>query len=242
MSPKKPWWPAYVSSNEIVVIMERLNYLQFYTTVPEACRVIGVGREPLMRWLWVTGINPILPHTAAGIRRHLKKGEMIVHTRTALYYDPRDLRNCLQRVLEGRGAYEQKLIENFPPRPVPWRGPRPVTPNPSNRFRGEGAPLEYKRWTEQDLLDRIAAAAPLLQWLQPREVVPWLGVTKGTLHRWRKRDIGPPFLQQEGLVPSFAQGFHTLRKPQRTFNYYYNPVLYDRNQVVLWLRDLLSRK
>jgi hypothetical protein len=116
-----------------------------------------------------------------------------------------------------------------------------------------------ERWTKEQLeyfINVYPVDEKLRQWLTPNAVAEWLEVTYQTLINWRRKfdETGdrtkyPPYHQGPDLVPSWARGDDGLQKPlsrrrrvDASFGRRFDPVLYDRNEIVQWLRAILKAK
>ena len=160
------------------------------------------------------------------------------------YYDPARVSLVFRDALNSAGIDPGKL----PPHEERFREA------PAKRFH---APRQNNGWLQRaDLAELLDHAATQGQWLTTGETAAWLGVTSATLYNWRRRldETGdrrtyPPYYQGPDLVPSSARDPNTgLEVPRRgsdrlrhgSFRRRYDPVLYDRNQVVLWLKSYLQ--
>jgi len=224
----KQKWPLYLTGDEISRLVECLDRLPYYVKIPTLTKVFGLSRSGVVvRFLRRHNIlnvpEPIAWHP---VRGHI--------TRYATnYYDPNEVIYVLRGILNERGDD----LFNLPLHGPEVREAPPVQPIPCFL-----TPV-FARWSLEERHRRVLAAGSFGQWLQPKEVAEWLEVTVVTLCRWRRADVGPPYLQARDLVPSSWRNpdgtgrIQSIRTPRPSFNHRYDPVLYDKNRVIAWLKN-----
>jgi hypothetical protein len=194
------------------------------------CQLFKVQGSTLTNFLTATGVH----REKFVMKNSVNHGPIEIASPFIRYYDPLKVARALRRELHSREGVGDRL----------WSLPstegvvRFLPKKHNSGFCRGNVPI-WVRWTMEQVEERVQMAEGLGLWLTTREVAEWLDVSTMTLYRWRRVGVGPPFLRRANLVPSSARdprtgtvkpsGLHHLRGRHL-------PVLYDRNQVVGWLK------
>ena len=143
--------------------------------------------------------------------------------------DTRDLQIQKTETATGNGSWSNAAFRLDPSTPAFGSALRVTVPANADRIR-----ITYAS----------SPSSKGLQWLTPAQTAAWLRTTTKTLYLWRRTGKGPPFHQGPDLVPSSRRHpVHgvalpvSLRSKNTRSRGRFDPVLYDRNQVVAWLRE-----
>jgi hypothetical protein len=251
---RKSW--LYATNEMILVdVIKTLNAQKTLLRVHHLMKLLYMNYSTLQRLLKDGRIKPV----EEPIRYHPKRGHEAVRT-SQRYYDPEHIINAILLQISNREVgCEYANIEEGPGRDQIDRDlvrEVPRRSRPPKVYSRKTSQLE--RWTKGDLAFFIdyPTVIGLKQWLTPEETGTWLRVTNLTLLRWRHklRETGdrakyPPYHQGPDLVPSWARGDDGLQKPlsrrrrvDASFGRRFDPVLYDRNEIVQWLKRCLQAK
>jgi len=242
-----PRWPDYLTPNELKAVMDRLVACEYFLTFAQLCAVLRLSRPAVLHFMFTYQIDPVPMARADGFRRTHYHGEEKRVYRVGPYFNPADVWCELQTLLRRRGDYGMELADRGPHFKEPPDAPPVITPRRSATWK-PGEKCGFNRWTEEEIRDRQAILARSLQWLQPKELANLLSVTGTTLYRWRRANRGPKYHQRPDLVPSSARfpdgriAPRSKRTPRPSFVHRYDPVLYDRNQVLQWLENIYLQR
>lgn len=214
-------YPYLLTTGILLILMKRMLSLP---TLLSFLRRYGV--EPVK--------DPVMLHPVRGYCR--------VSLRIP-YYDPGDVCGVLLGKLNDLGDDRAQTLPAWDDRA------ERLVPYYEGKYRNNAL---RDRWTRDELELMIASADDYGQWIMPAELSWWLQVTKGTLYKWRRmldeskdRQLYPPYVQAPDLIPSCARSPTTGLVGVDMLNHrrgQYDPVLYNRDQVVRWLEGLLSRR
>ena len=225
----------------LVHLTELLETQTTLLTTAELGKLLGLGGVTLRSFLRQahgrTGLAPV----EDPVRKDVVLGHVRAK-RSARYYDP----SAVAEVLRGRLSEVGDERGGTTPQ---------QTGTGAREAPAKQQELRASVWRNRDLDDMAEHGKALGQWLTTRETADWLGVTTATLHNWRKqlvrtgdRAVYPPFHQGPDLVPSSARdpeiGIAVPRGRRRScsFRRRHDPVLYDRNQLLLWIKDLQAKR